>query len=318
MVRIEQLHISNAELSSLALALARRFVQRWDLHARQLDDGRYVCFHKPLHENHLFAHLKGQITLGTYVLTPQSKARFIILDADNEQNYLELIKLAKSLAFDNVPTYVERSRRGGHLWLFFAQWMSGRVAREFGQGLLTAFSIPNVELFPKQDRLSQGPGSLIRMPFGIHQLSGRRYGFYTPYGDPLAPTIREQIQVLSKLQTVPKDALESFRLLAPSATVETVFEVTELPTDTISEQIKASVSVLEFVSQYVDLKPTGSGAIGLCPFHDDHQPSLGINDRENYWHCFAGCGGGSIIDFWIKWSGDDFKSVVAELSQIVL
>jgi DNA primase len=38
----------------------------------------------------------------------------------------------------------------------------------------------------------------------------------------------------------------------------------------VSEIIKAAVSVLEFVSQYVDLKLAPSGALGLCPFHDDH------------------------------------------------
>jgi DNA primase len=41
----------------------------------------------------------------------------------------------------------------------------------------------------------------------------------------------------------------------------------------MSEKIKASVMVLEFVSQYVDAKPTASGAVGLCPFHDDHHSS---------------------------------------------
>ena len=45
------------------------------------------------------------------------------------------------------------------------------------------------------------------------------------------------------------------------------------------EKIKASVTVLEFVSQYVDLKLTTSGAIGLCPFHDDHHPNFGV-DKE--------------------------------------
>jgi hypothetical protein len=60
----------------------------------------------------------------------------------------------------------------------------------------------------------------------------------------------------------------------------------------ISERIKASVMVLEFVSQYVDLKPTASGAVGLCPFHDDHHPSFGVNDESNCQNCFAGCGGG--------------------------
>jgi len=48
---------------------------------------------------------------------------------------------------------------------------------------------------------------------------------------------------------------------------------------TISERTKASVTVLEFVSQYVGLKPTASGAVGLCPFHDDHRPSFGVNSQ---------------------------------------
>jgi DNA primase len=50
----------------------------------------------------------------------------------------------------------------------------------------------------------------------------------------------------------------------------------------LSEGIKASVTVMEFVSQYVDLKPTASGAVGLRPFHDDHHPSFGVNTEGNY------------------------------------
>jgi DNA primase len=40
---------------------------------------------------------------------------------------------------------------------------------------------------------------------------------------------------------------------------------------------------------------------GFCPFHDDQVRSFGVNDSGNFWHCFAGCGGGSVIDFWMKW-----------------
>ena len=86
----------------------------------------------------------------------------------------------------------------------------------------------------------------------------------------------------------------------------------------ISDKIKASVSVLEFVSQYIELKPTPSGAVGLCLFHDDHRPSFGVNARENYWHCFA-CGtGGSVIDFWMQWQDCDFVTAVHELRDMVL
>ncbi|MHA2380553.1 MAG: CHC2 zinc finger domain-containing protein [Candidatus Thorarchaeota archaeon] len=86
----------------------------------------------------------------------------------------------------------------------------------------------------------------------------------------------------------------------------------------VSEKIKSSVTVLEFVSQYVDLKPTGSGAISLCPFHDDHRPSFGVNDEGNYWHCFAGYGGGSVIDFWMNWRECDFTTAIKELAEMLL
>ncbi len=53
--------------------LARAFVQRTDLYSRQLEDGSYVCIHKPLQDQHLLRHLKGEITLGTYCLDQESK-----------------------------------------------------------------------------------------------------------------------------------------------------------------------------------------------------------------------------------------------------
>jgi DNA primase len=68
----------------------------------------------------------------------------------------------------------------------------------------------------------------------------------------------------------------------------------------------------------VGLNPTASGTVGLCPFHDDHNPSLGVNDEGNYWHCFAGCGGGSVIDFWMGWKKCDFTTAVKELTEMLL
>ena len=97
-----------------------------------------------------------------------------------------------------------------------AAQVAGREARAFGLGLLAAHQVERVELFPKQDQLSGGPGSLIRMPFGVHWLTGRRYGFYTADGSPLAPTIREQIYALGAPETVPEAAFEAYRSLASS------------------------------------------------------------------------------------------------------
>jgi hypothetical protein len=270
-----------------------------------------------LHVGHLFDHLQRKITLGTYLLDAESCARFLVLDADDEHGWERLGYLAQQLSHEHIPAYLEKSRRGGHLWLFLAQAVAGRDAREFGRGLLDFHRLEDVELFPKQDELAGGPGSLIRMPFGVHRLTGRRYGFYAADGAPLAATIREQIYALAAPEVVPEVAFEAYRSFAPQS-VTTAPELPEMDTAAVSGRIKTSVTVLEFVSQYVDLRPTVSGAIGLCPFHDDRHPSLGVNNAGNYWNCIAGCGGGSVIDFWIKWKGCDFTTAVRELAEMLL
>ncbi|MBK9123527.1 MAG: hypothetical protein IPM16_10480 [Chloroflexi bacterium] len=90
--------------------------------------------------------------------------------------------------------------------------------------------------------------------------------------------------------------------------------------NTPSERIKNRISVRDFVSHYVDLDAAGRG---LCPFHDDHVYSFGVNIKHNFWHCFAGCGGGSVIDFWMRWrrlnnQDDSFIATIQDLAKMLL
>ena len=80
----KEIEVPHAEYAQLAGELASTFIQRRDLYPCQMDDGSYICIRKPLNDWHLIAHLKGEITLGAYVLDPESQARFIAIDADNE------------------------------------------------------------------------------------------------------------------------------------------------------------------------------------------------------------------------------------------
>jgi hypothetical protein len=53
----------------------------------------------------LFAHLRGEVTLGAYLLDQDSRARFLVLDADDAQSWQQLGHLARALASEEVPTY---------------------------------------------------------------------------------------------------------------------------------------------------------------------------------------------------------------------
>ena len=314
--------LSSNEFDNLAAVLGFQFVQRWNLYSQQLDDGRYVCVREPLQHEHLVAHLDREITLGMYLLNTDSLGRHLVFDADDNPGWRRLKALADVLSVMETPSYLESSRRGGHLWLFFEDLLTGETIRRFGRGLMLYFGLGGLELFPKQDRLSSGPGSLIRMPFGIHRKTGRRYGFYSSEGKPLAPTLREQIRVLEVPQTIRQEVIERFSAYAP----ETRQRVSSQPKSTtasrangkeipLHEQLKAAISVRDFVGHYVRLSASGSG---LCPFHNDHVDSFSVHDGQNYWKCFACDKSGSIIDFWMYYRDCEFKVAVGELANMLL
>ena len=66
--------------------------------------------------------------------------------------------------------------------------------------------------------------------------------------------------------------------------------------DKIAE-IRDRAPIAEVIGNYVALKKSGNSLKGLCPFHNDTNPSLSINSDKNLWQCF-GCGAaGDVIRF---------------------
>ena len=76
--------LTSQELSQPVNILADQFVQRWDKYPRQADNGAYFTVEKPLSRRLLYAHLRGSITLGSYILDENSQGRFMVLDGDDE------------------------------------------------------------------------------------------------------------------------------------------------------------------------------------------------------------------------------------------
>jgi len=297
--------MSEYNLNYLAKCLKDTFILRIDLYPRQSADGSYACIKKPLSHRHVVVHLQGKMTMGTYVLSEKSEARFIVFDADDDTQFDQLKEISTRLSHQRVPTYVESSRRGGHMWLFFKEEVSGIDARIFGEGICNVFGISDIEMFPKQDFLVDGPGSLIRLPFGIHCKSGKVYGFIGSNGEDLAKTIEDQVILLSKYKSVLTDAFEEYWQIGKAyrKTGKNFSNRNGKDKFRISDRIKAEIGTIDFISKYVELSPSGRG---LCPFHDDHKASFSVNIEKNYWKCFAGCGGGSVVDFWMMWRNIDF------------
>jgi hypothetical protein len=87
-----------------------------------------------------------------------------------------------------------------------------------------------------------------------------------------------------------------------------------IPEDQI-DRLKQEISLQRLTKGMgVTLKRHGADLIGLCPFHDDHEPSLVISSAKNLWHCLGACqAGGSVIDWLTRAEGVSFRHAVALL-----
>ena len=78
------------------------------------------------------------------------------------------------------------------------------------------------------------------------------------------------------------------------------------------ERLKREVSVERLAAaKGVVLKAHGKDMMGLCPFHEDREPSLVITPEKNLWHCLGACqAGGSVIDWVMRAEGVSFRYAV--------
>jgi len=66
---------------------------------------------------------------------------------------------------------------------------------------------------------------------------------------------------------------------------------------TIVNQVQQANDIVDLISEHVSLKKKGREMVGLCPFHDDHRPSMCVNPAKQIFKCFACGAGGSIFTF---------------------
>ena len=90
----------------------------------------------------------------------------------------------------------------------------------------------------------------------------------------------------------------------------------KIPEKTL-EEIRDKLDIVEVVSRYVDLRPSGRNYKALCPFHDEKTPSFVVSPEKQIFHCF-GCGAsGNVINFVQKIENIGFVEAVRMLAQEV-
>ncbi len=84
----------------------------------------------------------------------------------------------------------------------------------------------------------------------------------------------------------------------------------------VTQKIKDKLDIVDFLKQYLELKPAGKNFKALCPFHKEKSPSFMISPERQSWHCFGSCGeGGDIIKFLMKYENLEFYDALKILAE---
>lgn len=179
-----------------------------------------------LSEATLRSHLEGRITIGLYAINPTTqRCKWVAIDADYSAALEDLLKLQWELRQDGVEAALEKSRRGGHLWIFAERPLLARDCRVYIHSLAQRLQVPvkgaeiprgtasgrtaladGIEVFPKQDLVPAAEfGNAIRGPLGIHRGVGKRFWFYgADY------TLEAQISYLTRLKRITEEDMSRF------------------------------------------------------------------------------------------------------------
>lgn len=83
----------------------------------------------------------------------------------------------------------------------------------------------------------------------------------------------------------------------------------------IINEIRNKTDIVDVVSRYVNLTKKGKNYIGVCPFHDDHSPSMSVSPEKQIFTCFS-CGAtGNVFTFVSDFEKISFSDAVRLLGE---
>ncbi|MCL4742788.1 MAG: DNA primase [Phycisphaerales bacterium] len=81
------------------------------------------------------------------------------------------------------------------------------------------------------------------------------------------------------------------------------------------ERVRDASDIARIVGEHVALRARGREYVGLCPFHDDHRPSMNVVPAKQIFHCFVCGAGGDVFTFVQKYHRMDFPEALRYLAE---
>lgn len=82
----------------------------------------------------------------------------------------------------------------------------------------------------------------------------------------------------------------------------------------IINEIRSKVDIVDIISSYLPLTQKGKNFFGVCPFHDDTNPSMSVSRDKQIYRCFSCGASGNVFSFIMDYEHISFKEALVILS----
>lgn len=87
----------------------------------------------------------------------------------------------------------------------------------------------------------------------------------------------------------------------------------KIPYDLILE-IQRKVNIVDVIGEYLPLEQKGKNYFAICPFHDDHNPSMSISPEKQIYTCFVCGASGNVFNFVMNYENINFTEAVIKVA----
>ncbi len=90
----------------------------------------------------------------------------------------------------------------------------------------------------------------------------------------------------------------------------------QIPAEVIND-IRNKARIEDIISHYIETIKKGNNYVAVCPFHDDHDPSLHISADKQIFKCFVCDTAGDVFSFVQKYENIDYPSAIRKVAELI-
>ncbi len=83
------------------------------------------------------------------------------------------------------------------------------------------------------------------------------------------------------------------------------------------DAIREKADIVDVIGHYIQVQRKGNSYVSICPFHDDHDPSMSISPEKKIYKCFVCGNGGNVYTFVQNYENISFPEAVSRVASLI-